>query len=327
MTSLAKKKTVSPDFKVEARAGGEVGSEDSTSLPCIRSMTGQGMGRSESELGAITVELRSVNQRGLKITPRLSDALLPLEPRLEQWVRSRIQRGTVHANASFSPAVGMAVGEINVAAVTAYAIQLRRVQESIGGDFAIDLTGLLQLPGSVVSGSARSWDTEQLWLLLVDATDQAIAGLDKMRLAEGEAMASQLRLDSAAIQENLTSIAELSPRVVESYRQRLEGKIRRVMDEHGLEFAASDLLRDIQLFADRSDISEEVTRLNSHLNMFSETLGSGDASGRKLDFIVQEMFRETNTIGSKASDSEISARVVDVKCALERMRELVQNIQ
>ena len=115
--------------------------------------------------------------------------------------------------------------------------------------------------------------------------------------------------------------------MVDAYRQRLETKIRRVLDEHGLEFSPSDLLRDIQLFADRSDISEEVTRLGSHLNMFTQTLQASDASGRKLDFIVQEMFRETNTIGSKAADAEISARVVDIKCGMERMRELVQNIQ
>jgi len=290
-------------------------------------MTGQGLGRSEGEIGAITVEIRSVNQRGLKISPRLSDALSPLETRFEQWVRSRIQRGTVHANAMFSPSAMAAQGEINIAAVSAYAMQLRRIQETIGGDFSIDLTGLLQLPGSVVSGSPRAWDLEILWLLLVEATDQAIDAIDAMRLAEGEAMAVQLRLESTSIQENLDAIAMLAPRVVESYRQRLESKIRRVMDEHGLEFSASDLLRDVQLYADRSDISEEITRLGSHLNMFSQTLRGSEASGRKLDFIVQEMLRETNTIGSKASDAEISTRVVDIKCALERMRELVQNIQ
>lgn len=290
-------------------------------------MTGQGAGRSEGEIGAISVEIRSVNQRGLKISPRLSDALSPLETRFEQWVRSRIQRGTVHANAMFLPSAMAAQGEINVAAVSAYAMQLRRVQETIGGDFSIDLTGLLQLPGSVVSGSARTWDVEQLWLLLVEATDQAIDAMDAMRLTEGEAMAVQLRLESASIVGNLDAIATLAPRVVDSYRQRLESKIRRVMDEHGLEFSASDLLRDVQLYADRSDISEEITRLGSHLSMFSQTLRGSEASGRKLDFIVQEMFRETNTIGSKASDAEISTRVVDIKCALERMRELVQNIQ
>ena len=301
------------------------------SAGAVRSMTGQGSGSSNCALGAISVELRSVNQRGLKISPRMSDALSPLEPRFEQSIRARIQRGTVQANASFSPSAVAAQGEINVAAIVAYATQLRRVQETVGGDFTIELTGLLELPGAVVSGTVTgaslTLDAEQLWPALVEATDMAIAAMDAMRLTEGEAMAVQLRSETAAIVENLSIIATFAPRVVDAYRQRLETKIRRVLDEHGLEFSPSDLLRDIQLFADRSDISEEVTRLGSHLNMFTQTLQASDASGRKLDFIVQEMFRETNTIGSKAADAEISARVVDIKCGMERMRELVQNIQ
>lgn len=293
----------------------------------VRSMTGQGTGRSAGPLGVVTVELRSVNQRGLKISPRLSDALLPLESRFEQWIRSRIQRGTVHANASFAPSTTAAIGEINIDAVTAYAAQLRRVQQTIEGDVSIELTGLLNLPGAVVFGAASSLDVEQLWTLLVAATDIAIDAMDAMRHVEGEAMAVQIRSETAAIAENLETIAILAPRVVDNYRQRLETKIRRVLTEHELEFSPSDLLRDIQLFADRSDISEEVTRLGSHLKMFSQSLQSSEASGRKLDFIVQEMFRETNTIGSKAGDAEISSLVVDIKCAIERMRELVQNIQ
>ena len=103
--------------------------------------------------------------------------------------------------------------------------------------------------------------------------------------------------------------------------------MKRFLEERGLEVAAVDILREVQLFADRSDISEEVTRLASHLRMFGDALGGDDASGRKLDFIIQEMFRETNTIGSKAGDAEIGSMVVEIKCAIERMRELVQNLE
>jgi uncharacterized protein (TIGR00255 family) len=290
-------------------------------------MTGQGSGRSECPLGVIAVELRSVNQRGLKMSVRLSDGLLPLESRFEQWIRAKIQRGSVHANAHFSPSAIAAQGEINVSAVVSYASQLRQAKEMLGGDFTIDLTGLLELPGVVVAASARTLDTDQLWPALAEATEKAVEAMDAMRLAEGEAMAVQLRAELASMSANLAEITTLSPRVVESYRVRLENKIRNVLQEHSLEFSPADLLRDVQLFADRSDISEELTRLGSHIKMFNDTLQAGDASGRKLDFIVQEMFRETNTIGSKAGDAEISAKVVDIKCAIERMRELVQNIQ
>ena len=149
------------------------------SAGAVRSMTGQGSGSSNCALGAISVELRSVNQRGLKISPRMSDALSPLEPRFEQSIRARIQRGTVQANASFSPSAVAAQGEINVAAIVAYATQLRRVQETVGGDFTIELTGLLELPGAVVSGTVTgaslTLDAEQLWPALVEATNMAIA--------------------------------------------------------------------------------------------------------------------------------------------------------
>lgn len=140
-------------------------------------------------------------------------------------------------------------------------------------------------------------------------------------------MATQLRLDAALISEHLSNISELAPSVVTQHRERLEGRINKLLEQRGLEVTQLDLLREVQLFADRCDISEEITRLSSHLQMFSDTLGGSDASGRKLDFIIQEMFRETNTIGSKASDAQIAALVVEIKCGLERMRELVQNLE
>jgi len=290
-------------------------------------MTGQGLGRAESDAGSVSVEVRSVNQRGLKISPRLSDSLAPLEPKLDQHIRSQVQRGTLHINATFIPSGVVVAGEINVPVLTAYARQLRQVQESIGGDFSIELTGLLTLPGAVAIGSVRTLEAETLWPMLVTATDKAIAAMDAMRLAEGDAMATQLFVEIELIAGKLREIAELAPRVVDHYRQRLEAKILRVMEDRGLEFSPSDLIRDVQVYADRSDISEEITRLTSHLNLFGETLRGREASGRKLEFIIQEMFREANTIGSKASDSDISTRVVDIKCSIERVRELVQNIQ
>ncbi len=296
-------------------------------MDSVRSMTGQGLGRSESELGTVTVELRSVNQRGLKISSRLSDSLSALESRFEQFIRVKIQRGALNANATFSPAKPSAAADIHVPTVTAYALQLLKVQESVGGNTTIDLANLLELPGALAIGERTTVDSESLWPLLEAATMGAIESLDTMRLAEGAAMAIQLRYETGSIRRLLNQIVTLAPRVVDAYRQRLESKIRRAMTEHELEFSPNDLLREVHLFADRSDISEETTRLASHLQMFESTLASADASGRKLDFIVQEMFRESNTIGSKSADAEISAFVVEIKCSIERIRELIQNVQ
>ena len=143
-------------------------------------------------------------------------------------------------------------------------------------------------------------------------------------------MAETLDQERGQVVARLKRIEQLAPRAVDVYRNRLQGKIERVLQEHGLQVQAVDLLREVQLYADRVDISEEIMRLGSHLAMFASALLGGDEpepTGRKLDFILQEMFRETNTIGSKASDAEISAEVVEIKCAIERMRELVQNLE
>jgi len=293
----------------------------------VRSMTGQGTGCVESELGSLTVELRSVNQRGLRVSPRMGELLAPLEIRFEQLIRSQLKRGALQASVRFSPSAAVLPTMINSEVVIAYVTQLRQIRTTIGLQDPIDLTGLLQLPGAIGGTEGATIDPETVWPLLQEATALALQNLDAMRAVEGAAMAVQLRLDAASITESLQQIGELAPRVVIQYRERLEGRITRFLEQRGLEVPPLDLLREVQLYADRCDISEEITRLSSHLQLFADTLSGSDASGRKLDFIIQEMFRETNTIGSKASDAQIAALVVEIKCALERMRELVQNLE
>jgi len=293
----------------------------------VRSMTGQGTGCVESELGSLTVELRSVNQRGLRVSPRMGELLAPLEIRFEQLIRSQLKRGALQASVRFSPSAAVLPTMINSEVVIAYVTQLRQIRTTIGLQDPLDLTGLLQLPGAIGGTEGATIDPETVWPLLQEATALALQNLDAMRAVEGAAMAVQLRLDAASIAESLQQIGELAPRVVIQYRERLEGRITRFLEQRGLEVPPLDLLREVQLYADRCDISEEITRLSSHLQLFADTLSGADASGRKLDFIIQEMFRETNTIGSKASDAQIAALVVEIKCALERMRELVQNLE
>jgi len=296
-------------------------------ISSVRSMTGQGTGSVHDALGTVAVELRSVNQRGLRVVTKLGDSLSFLEVQFEQLVRSHVKRGSLQATARYTPLAAVPPGSINGAAVVAYATQLHHIRDSLMISDPIDLAGLLQLPGVITYGETVTVDPEAIWLMLREATLVALNGLDAMRADEGEAMAEQLRADAQAITTHLQQIAALAPRVVDQYRDRLEGRIKRLLEDRGLEIAAVDILREVQLYADRSDISEEVTRLSSHLRMFTDTLDGSDASGRKLDFIIQEMFRESNTIGSKASDAEIGSLVVEIKCAIERMRELVQNLE
>ena len=149
----------------------------------------------------------------------------------------------------------------------------------------------------------------------------------EMRLKEGAALAKDLRENCELIGQQLQGIAQRAPEVTKSYRERLTERVNKALSELNVTVEPSDLLREVALFADRSDISEEVVRLRSHIRQFKAALASQDISGKKLEFIAQEMGRETNTIGSKAGDTDISHRVVEIKTALERIREQVQNVE
>lgn len=307
-------------------------------------MTGQGHAVEQSELGTVSVEVRTVNNRGFKCSPRLSDALAPLENKIEAVARSLIHRGSVYLNVSYRRPPGQNMPTIDTELLEGYTRQLQQVRESSGAsDATIDLAALIQLPGVIVNHRNESNDDDGLWKIVESVITKAIDNLNEMRSTEGGRMAETLIAENTEIGKRLEAIRELAPRSQDTYRNRLETKIKRILEEREVEVQAIDLLREVQIYADRADISEEVTRLDSHLQMFADTISgsvdfnggskpkkAGDRvgpTGRKLDFIIQEMFRETNTIGSKAADSEISGHVVEVKCAIERMRELVQNLE
>ncbi len=300
----------------------------------VLSMTGQGHAERSGPLGTLSVEVRTVNNRGFKCSPRVSDSLSSLDSQLEALVRSLIRRGSVLLNVSWKRPSGEYTSSIDASILAAYYRQLLAVRDEVGESGSIDLAALVALPGVVVSAREDRRDDDELWEFVRSTVVDAIENLNEMRGMEGDAMAESLQQDCALIRQHVQSIAELTPRVIENYRSRLQVKIQRLLAEHNLEVGPVDLLREVQVYADRSDISEEVTRLTSHLNMFLAVLDGENAgqnerepSGRKLDFVIQEMFRETNTIGSKASDAEISSHVVEIKCGIERMRELVQNLE
>jgi uncharacterized protein (TIGR00255 family) len=156
---------------------------------------------------------------------------------------------------------------------------------------------------------------------------EALAAMTKMRSEEGVALAADLAHNGRQIMENLDAIARRAPEVVQSYQSRLTIRVEKALSELNVTVQPADLLREIALFADRSDISEEIVRLRSHLQQYEAALMLRESSGRKLEFIAQEMGREINTIGSKANDGEISQLVVEIKTALERIREQIQNVE
>ncbi|TWU57696.1 YicC/YloC family endoribonuclease [Rubripirellula reticaptiva] len=300
----------------------------------VRSMTGQGHAAQQGELGTLTVEVRTVNNRGFKCSSRISDSLSAIDNKIESLTRSLIHRGSVSLAVSWRKPDGGSGPGIDTDVLSAYAKQLQQVRDDLNDPaMTIELSSLMTLPGVLVAAREDRRQDDELWSFVKSGITAAIEDLDRMREVEGAHMASTLRGDVELIATALEQIRILAPRAVEAYRQRLETKIDRIFSERSIDVQPVDLLRETQIYADRVDISEEITRLDSHLQMFNRVLTGDDDSdrreptGRKLDFVIQEMFRETNTIGSKASDSEVSAHVVEIKCAIERMRELVQNLE
>lgn len=296
------------------------------------SMTGFGEGRSESPTIVATAELRSINNRHLKLSYRSSDGYHGLEPQVEKLVRGTIRRGTVQVNVRVERQNAAGDYRINNDVLLSYQEQLTQ----LGGVHSMpSIERLLALPGVVSTPDASAADPEADWPVIEAALKAALANLDEMRGQEGAAMADDLLTNVRAIAEELSGVEERAPLVAEDYRQRLQERVSQAVEKLGVSIEPADLVREIALFVDRSDISEETVRLRSHLEQFEATVeaegaGTGrkqDGAGRKLEFIAQEMGRETNTIGSKANDTEISRRVVEIKASLERVREQVQNVE
>jgi uncharacterized protein (TIGR00255 family) len=189
------------------------------------------------------------------------------------------------------------------------------------------LTQVLSLPGVVPEPAVGAFNAEEDWPLVEQTVEAALARMQQMRQEEGRAMAAQLLHLRDHIARELSHVEARTPQVASAYRERLHERVRTLLSELDVEIDRKDLIREVAIFAERSDISEEVVRLASHLTQFGEALNESESPGRKLEFLIQEMFRETNTMGSKASDVEISRHVVEIKGTLEKIRELVQNVE
>lgn len=292
----------------------------------IQSMTGYGEAQRESEGHLFHFELRSVNNRYLKTSIRLPEDYAFLEPELEALLRRRLSRGSVTGRLYVRDASADAAHDINVAAIRRYVTQLRL---ALADDAAVslDLATLAQLPGVCQPREMTDEQRERTWQLVAELTGQALERLGEMRRREGTALAEDLRKNCATIRARVDAIRALAPRVVADYRDRLLARVRTLVAESGVTLAAEDLIREVAVYADRSDISEELSRLGSHLDQFDACLNDPEPAGRKLEFIAQEMLREANTMGSKAGDAEIARHTIDVKSAVDRIKEQVANVE
>lgn len=297
----------------------------------LLSMTGFGEARYQSDALNIGIEVRTVNNRYLKVSVRGSDPYPMLEGDLEKIVRKFIRRGTVTIHLRAERKTAKADFVLNTDAFTSYAQQIREIahQANLTEFTPVLMAQLLSLPGVAPQpGSLTGRPSDEEIAIVEQILEESLTGLQAMRQIEGKSMADELLNLRSTIHTQLVGIRQRVPAVVAAHRNRLRERVGTVLSEHQISLRAEDLIREVAIYADRSDVSEELVRLESHLEQLEAVIRKeSDSPGRKLEFLVQEMGREANTIGSKAGDVNISFHVVEIKAALEKIRELVQNIE
>jgi len=292
-------------------------------------MTGYGEASFQSDTLSLAIELRALNNRYLKVSLRAAEPYNLLEPEFEKVVRRTVRRGTVQVHLRCQRQYNPQDFQINTTALRSYARQLRELSTELGlRDPEPLLAHALMLPGVAAEPGSAPFQLAEEWPVVERVLEEALARLQAMRQEEGRAMAQELLQHRDAIAAHLGRIRERAPQVVIAFRDRLLERVRNLLAELDVEIDRTDLIKEVSVFAERSDIAEEVVRLASHLDQFREVVEKEpEGAGRKLEFVTQEMFREANTIGSKASDVEISRHVVEIKATLEKIRELVQNVE
>ena len=293
----------------------------------LLSMTGFGEAHCQQDGLTVAVEMRSINNRYLKLSIRSTEGYGVLDPQIEEILRKRVRRGTVQVNLKVDRPKSPEDYRINTEILANYRQQLAEWSGSVGQDQEVSLEGLLLLPGVAEEKSIHKDEASAHWPTIRQALSSALEGLVAMRSEEGRAMAADLKANGRVCVETLGKIEERAPLVVEHYRARLEDRLAKVLAERELVLDPADVIKEVSLFAERGDISEEIVRLRSHLDQFDAIVELPESSGRKLEFLTQEMLRETNTIGSKANDVEIARHVIEIKSSLERIREMIQNVE
>jgi uncharacterized protein (TIGR00255 family) len=290
-------------------------------------MTGFGEARSQTEGLAVSVEVRTINSRHFKLSYRCSEGYAALEPEIELVTREVIRRGTVQLNLRVDRRASVDDYRINTHVLENYRRQLQSYTGRQEWSDTDDLAMLLSLPGAVDEQAGAEHEPRDEWPAIEPVLREALTAMAQMRAEEGVALAADLAHNGRLVLEALDAIAKRSPDVVQAYQARLTQRVQQALSDLNVTVEPVDLLREITVFAERSDISEEIVRLRSHLQQYEAALLLPESSGRKLEFIAQEMGREVNTIGSKANDAEISRLVVEIKTALERIREQIQNVE
>ena len=287
-------------------------------------MTGFGRAKAESDFFSVNVEVKTVNHRFSEMNIRMPRQLLKIEDRMKKKLNQYIRRGRVEVYVSLE-GEGVVTRKVHIdwKLLDEYYQTIKQVRDNYHVEGTVTLQDLLSR-SELLHIEESEIGNDELELLVLAATEEAAIVLKQMRMAEGEELKKDLLAIIAQLEKAVLELQKFAPLVVQSYKERL---LKRMDEFVNGQLDETRILTEVAVFADKADINEEVTRLNSHIQQFLQTLNSVDPIGRKLDFIVQEMNREANTIGSKANDSNIAKQVVDIKSLLEKLKEQVQNIE
>ena len=295
----------------------------------IRSMTGFGNASADADGCRFSVEIKSVNNRFFKATVRVPEELSTLETELETAVAKRLGRGSVMVLVRFVPGGAVAAAEVNPdAARTALTALLAALPTELRDRATVDLGALLAVPG-VLRTDGVEQIVEMARPVLLRLVDEACDRVLAMRTREGESISRELVRFGEAIRSALAAVGERAPLATSNYQERLRARMNSLLSEIGATAAEQDLLREVAVFAERSDVAEEVARLTGHLHQYEQVISPRhpEPAGRTLDFLSQEMLREANTIASKSQDVEIARRVVEMKTAIDRIKEQAANAE
>jgi uncharacterized protein (TIGR00255 family) len=287
-------------------------------------MTGFGSASSRKDGVSLQVEIRTVNNKFYKANVRLPDPLQSLETEIDVAVSKQLSRGSVTVMVKFTDTSEHSIATINKEVLGNYINQLKEVDSTL----SIDTSRLLLLPG-VLSNDADDDVTDRNRTELMNLVQEACNGVVEMRQREGKALEEDLQKHLSKIEADLSFIKERAPEIVEDYQARLLQRVQNLFSEIGKSVDEVDLLREVALFAEKTDIAEEISRLEGHINQYRELIAGSDDEpiGRTLDFLAQEMLRESNTIASKCLDGDTSRRIVEIKGAVDRIKEQVQNAE
>lgn len=293
----------------------------------IKSMTGFGRGESKGKYGRFTVEIRTVNHRYFDVSSRMPNSLNQLEDRIKKYLNQQIKRGKVNfslLHRSSEKDFGLVKLDEKIAAK--YYNMLNRIKKKFKLKDEVSLSNILSFPDVIVQEHMEH-DVDSVWPVLQQAVKKAVLDCNKMRKSEGRTLYRDLTKRIDKVGDFVDRISKLAPKVVSQYRDKLDAKIKDILKSKDCDIDKSRLETEIAIFARQSDIAEEITRARSHLNALKDVLISAKEAGRRLDFILQELQREINTLGAKAGNAAISQLVVEIKSEIEKMREQAQNVE